>query len=103
MSADSSSSSSGSSARQAGHMPSRSIGDAEKANVHDAYPDKNGDSSLEMKDSEGSSQQLPSPATSKDANKPALHPAFYIVAWISMSSAVILFNKYLLDAKQKLF
>jgi len=29
--------------------------------------------------------------------KAALHPAFYVISWISLSSSVILFNKYLLD------
>lgn len=29
--------------------------------------------------------------------KVALHPAFYVIAWITMSSSVILFNKWILD------
>jgi hypothetical protein len=29
--------------------------------------------------------------------KPALHPAAYVVTWISLSGGVILFNKYLLS------
>ncbi|KAL1885023.1 hypothetical protein Plec18167_001680 [Paecilomyces lecythidis] len=29
--------------------------------------------------------------------KPALHPAFYVTAWIALSSSVILFNKHILD------
>lgn len=32
--------------------------------------------------------------------KPALPAAVYVVAWIAASSAVILFNKWLLDTKQ---
>jgi len=32
-----------------------------------------------------------------DPPKAALHPAVYVVSWISLSSTVILFNKYLLD------
>ncbi|KAI0154346.1 triose-phosphate transporter [Xylariaceae sp. FL1272] len=29
--------------------------------------------------------------------KPALHPALYVISWISISSSVILFNKWILD------
>lgn len=29
--------------------------------------------------------------------KPSLHPAFYIATWISLSSSVIIFNKWILD------
>ncbi|KAH8899575.1 triose-phosphate transporter [Thozetella sp. PMI_491] len=29
--------------------------------------------------------------------KPSLHPAFYVIVWISLSSSVILFNKWILD------
>ena len=52
---------------------------------------------------EGSSSLLPTvnPATEKpEAAKPALHPAFYVVSWITMSSSVILFNKWILDTAQ---
>ncbi|KAI1344004.1 TPT-domain-containing protein [Xylariaceae sp. FL0016] len=40
--------------------------------------------------------------TTSDAAKPepakaALHPAFYVIVWISLSSSVILFNKWILD------
>ncbi|KAI5292002.1 hypothetical protein KEM52_006692, partial [Ascosphaera acerosa] len=49
------------------------------------------------------SPHLPRPATAAtDAPKAALHPAFYVIFWISMSSSVILFNKYLLDSKRRL-
>ena len=53
---------------------------------------------------EASSSLLPTvnPATEKpEPAKPAysLHPAFYIAAWITMSSSVILFNKKILDPK----
>ncbi|PSK56781.1 hypothetical protein B9Z65_6405 [Elsinoe australis] len=42
------------------------------------------------------------PTVNPDAEKPAppkpsLHPAFYIAAWIGLSSSVILFNKWILD------
>ncbi|KAL1980175.1 hypothetical protein VTN96DRAFT_4503 [Rasamsonia emersonii] len=38
------------------------------------------------------------PAAQKpEPPKPALHPAFYVSAWIALSSSVILFNKHLLD------
>ncbi|KAI0485662.1 triose-phosphate transporter [Xylaria cf. heliscus] len=30
--------------------------------------------------------------------KPVFHPALYVVAWISLSSSVILFNKWILDS-----
>ena len=49
---------------------------------------------------DSSSTVLPTvnPATEKpEPPKAALHPAFYIVTWISMSSATILFNKWILD------
>ena len=45
------------------------------------------------------SQVLPTvnPATEKpEPPKAALHPAFYITTWIAMSSATILFNKWIL-------
>ncbi|KAK4667353.1 hypothetical protein QC763_308480 [Podospora pseudopauciseta] len=29
--------------------------------------------------------------------KPSLHPAFYVTIWISLSSSVILFNKWILS------
>jgi len=32
--------------------------------------------------------------------KPALHPAFYVSIWISLSSSVILFNKWILSTLQ---
>ncbi|KAI9766729.1 MAG: hypothetical protein M1840_006373 [Geoglossum simile] len=43
------------------------------------------------------------PVTSPTAARPATHrpslpPAFYVVLWISMSSSVILFNKWILDS-----
>lgn len=38
------------------------------------------------------------PATEKPGPpKAALHPAFYIATWISLSSSVIIFNKWILD------
>lgn len=38
------------------------------------------------------------PAVEKqEPPKPALHPAFYVIAWIALSSSVILFNKQILD------
>ncbi|KAI0395935.1 triose-phosphate transporter [Xylariaceae sp. FL0594] len=32
--------------------------------------------------------------------KPAFHPALYVIVWISLSSSVILFNKWLLDTRK---
>ncbi|KAI9808975.1 MAG: hypothetical protein M1827_007097 [Pycnora praestabilis] len=52
--------------------------------------------------SEISAPVLPTinPAVEKlDAPKPTLNPAFYVVAWIGLSSSVILFNKWILDPK----
>ena len=49
---------------------------------------------------DGSSTLLPTvnPATEKaQAPKPAMHAAVYVAAWITMSSSVILFNKWILD------
>ena len=38
------------------------------------------------------------PATEKqEPPKASLHPAFYIATWISLSSSVIIFNKWILD------
>lgn len=38
------------------------------------------------------------PTTEKpEAPKASLHPAFYIATWISLSSSVIIFNKWILD------
>ncbi|KAI1656156.1 TPT-domain-containing protein [Daldinia decipiens] len=42
------------------------------------------------------------PTTNPEADKPqppkpAIHPAFYVAVWISLSSSVILFNKWILD------
>ncbi|KAJ5918834.1 sugar phosphate/phosphate translocator [Penicillium verhagenii] len=44
-------------------------------------------------------QTLPTvnPAAEKQEAKSALHPAVYVSIWITLSSSVILFNKYLLD------
>ncbi|KAI9791181.1 MAG: hypothetical protein M1816_004173 [Peltula sp. TS41687] len=45
-------------------------------------------------------QMLPTvnPAVEKPAPAaPALHPSVYVITWISLSSAVILFNKWILD------
>lgn len=41
------------------------------------------------------------PVTEKPIEKPqaGLHPAVYVAAWISLSSSVILFNKYILATK----
>ena len=50
--------------------------------------------------SETNSTLLPTinPAIEKlAAPQASLHPAFYVIAWITMSSSVILFNKYILD------
>ncbi|KAI9852930.1 MAG: hypothetical protein M1838_003724 [Thelocarpon superellum] len=38
-------------------------------------------------------------AEKSDPPKPAIHPAFYVIAWISLSSSVIVFNKWLLHTK----
>ena len=50
---------------------------------------------------------LPAPVTSNANNEKAeagksaaLHPAFYVTTWIAMSSAVILFNKWILDTAE---
>ncbi|KAJ5293768.1 hypothetical protein PENANT_c002G06406 [Penicillium antarcticum] len=37
------------------------------------------------------------PAAEKQEASAALHPAVYVTTWITLSSSVILFNKYLLD------
>ncbi|KAI0181417.1 TPT-domain-containing protein [Hypoxylon sp. FL1284] len=42
------------------------------------------------------------PTTTQEADKPqppkaVVHPAFYVIVWISLSSSVILFNKWILD------
>ncbi|KAH9908043.1 TPT-domain-containing protein [Xylariomycetidae sp. FL2044] len=42
------------------------------------------------------------PTTNPDSEssqppKPPVHPAFYVIVWISLSSSVILFNKWILD------
>ncbi|MCJ1473690.1 hypothetical protein MMC13_002341 [Lambiella insularis] len=50
--------------------------------------------------SEATSSILPTvnPVTEKPQAPPAaFHPAVYVVAWITMSSSVILFNKWILD------
>ncbi|KAF2455294.1 triose-phosphate transporter family-domain-containing protein [Lineolata rhizophorae] len=39
----------------------------------------------------------PPPEKAAEPSKPALHPAFYIAAWIGLSSSVIIFNKWILD------
>ncbi|KFY10867.1 hypothetical protein V491_07440 [Pseudogymnoascus sp. VKM F-3775] len=36
----------------------------------------------------------------EDTDSPALHPSFYVVIWISLSSSVILFNKWILDSQE---
>ncbi|KFX98902.1 hypothetical protein O988_04146 [Pseudogymnoascus sp. VKM F-3808] len=36
----------------------------------------------------------------EDADSPALHPSVYVVIWISLSSSVILFNKWILDSQE---
>ncbi|KFY39246.1 hypothetical protein V495_06060 [Pseudogymnoascus sp. VKM F-4514 (FW-929)] len=36
----------------------------------------------------------------EDTDSPALHPAVYVVIWISLSSSVILFNKWILDSQE---
>lgn len=54
----------------------------------------------EIPRSEATSSILPTvnPAIEKLATpKASLHPAFYVIAWITMSSSVILFNKWILD------
>ncbi|EEH36733.2 DUF250 domain membrane protein [Paracoccidioides lutzii Pb01] len=43
------------------------------------------------------------PATTPEPAPAGLHPAFYIIAWITLSSSVILFNKKLLDSKENIF
>ncbi|KAE8224335.1 hypothetical protein CF319_g2751 [Tilletia indica] len=42
---------------------------------------------------------LPGGGSSSKGNKPKLHPAFIIALWISLSSSVIVYNKYVLDKK----
>ncbi|DAA76076.1 TPA_exp: Integral membrane protein [Trichophyton benhamiae CBS 112371] len=61
---------------------------------------------MEMEDRKDDSQTLPTvnpAATKSEPPKPSFHPAFYVISWITMSSAVILFNKDLLDKKQNKF
>lgn len=43
------------------------------------------------------------PGVKSEPPKSSLHPAFYVVSWIFFSSAVILFNKELLDKKANKF
>lgn len=44
------------------------------------------------------------PATEKAAEKnDGLHPAVYIATWITLSSSVIIFNKWILDTKKFAF
>ena len=38
-----------------------------------------------------SEKKVDSPASSK------IHPAFYVMTWIALSSSIILFNKWILD------
>ncbi|OQN96076.1 hypothetical protein B0A48_17876 [Cryoendolithus antarcticus] len=55
---------------------------------------------FEMKERDPGAPVLPvvNPLSEKPAQKSdALHPAVYVATWISLSSSVILFNKYLLD------
>lgn len=39
-------------------------------------------------------------AEKQEPTKISLHPALYVVAWMTMSSTVILFNKWILDTKK---
>ncbi|KAJ2897812.1 uncharacterized protein MKZ38_004374 [Zalerion maritima] len=48
----------------------------------------------------GNGPLLPTSAQDVEKNQPAkasLHPAFYVMTWISLSSSVILYNKWILD------
>ncbi|EGD99296.1 hypothetical protein TESG_06565 [Trichophyton tonsurans CBS 112818] len=61
---------------------------------------------MEMDNRKDDNQTLPTvnpAATKSEPPKPSFHPAFYVIAWITLSSAVILFNKDLLDKKQNKF
>lgn len=67
-----------------GNAPGAAIGDAEKGiagqTMHAAYPSRDDESKIDIKDVDGGSQQLPQPSTAaKDSPKPALHPAFYVM------------------------
>ncbi|KAK2812769.1 hypothetical protein FQN50_001098 [Emmonsiellopsis sp. PD_5] len=55
--------------------------------------------------SSSSDQVLPTtnPAANVEPPKPALHPAFYVISWITLSGSVILFNKKLLDSRKNIF
>ncbi|OAX77370.1 hypothetical protein ACJ72_08334, partial [Emergomyces africanus] len=43
------------------------------------------------------------PATTPEQPQAGLHPAFYVITWITLSSSVILFNKKLLDSTENIF
>ncbi|PWW74756.1 hypothetical protein C7212DRAFT_23096, partial [Tuber magnatum] len=53
-----------------------------------------------------STSSLPDPATAAQPPPPAVakfHPAVYVVVWIILSSAVIIFNKWILFNKKFLY
>lgn len=62
---------------------------------------------MNEKERQSGEQERPAevlPTVNPDAEKSqppkaGLHPAFYIATWITLSSSVILFNKWLLDTK----
>ncbi|OJD16743.1 hypothetical protein AJ78_03122 [Emergomyces pasteurianus Ep9510] len=43
------------------------------------------------------------PATTPEQPQAGVHPAFYVITWITLSSSVILFNKKLLDSTENIF
>ncbi|PGH06058.1 hypothetical protein AJ80_08226 [Polytolypa hystricis UAMH7299] len=58
----------------------------------------------EVADSQAPVLPVVNPAIAKtEAPKSTFHPAVYVICWITLSSAVILFNKELLDQKKSLF
>lgn len=65
--------------------------------------DKERSSGEDPRQNEAQAPTLPTvnPALEKPpAPQATLHPAFYVVAWIALSSSVILFNKWILDKRQ---
>ncbi|OBT85336.1 hypothetical protein VE02_05982 [Pseudogymnoascus sp. 03VT05] len=64
----------------------------------DRGPDSGDDSRLEK--IEPSLPRVIQDVKEEDTDSPALHPSVYVVIWISLSSSVILFNKWILDSQE---
>ncbi|KAK2738398.1 hypothetical protein FQN57_007075 [Myotisia sp. PD_48] len=78
-------------------------GDQEKVRSSGEY--KPAGSGAALDDPKPDAPILPTvnPAVKSEPPKSSLHPSLYVIFWIAMSSAVILFNKALLDQKQNIF